>query len=373
MPIPTLDSVFAQLQHEGLVAANWSEPLAAEFCSEAESSAWYIRGFIALGAWFASLFLLGFIALLGWLIFHDSFERSALLLFSIVCLVSATLVRRQHAQEFLVQCCLAVCLAGEALLAVGIALLSDHYLHSYGSHTAETQILVSLILSQALLVAVYPDNTLRFLACIAMIAEAVILFYIYDAALFIHGLILVLAMGFVHLVLSEGRYYTTPFAKVYVPIHYAVLIGMLATMLLSTVYVLPELPHTAIFPRPWLSTLALGGVLLYTVVRLTHGTTTPVRDTIKIVCLIGAAAFIGLSWKAPGLVLSLLVILLGFQSANRLITGIAIAFFSIFLTTFFYGIEVSLLHKSYTLLGSGALLLVGWYLLRVQQREAGHA
>ena len=53
---------------------------------------------------------------------------------------------------------------------------------------------------------------------------------------------------------------------------------------------------------------------------------------------------------------------------------IEVGFFAIFLGAFFYGIEVSLLTKSLTLVASGlAVLLARWVILRLIATPAGRA
>jgi len=84
------------------------------------------------------------------------------------------------------------------------------------------------------------------------------------------------------------------------------------------------------------------------------------------------------AWAAPGLLLALIVIMLGTSSGNRLFTGAGIAFFAVFIATYFYGIQVSMLTKSITLVATGAAVLTArWLLLKVTAGDAeggqGHA
>jgi len=362
---PSINTVFTQLQQEGLIENGWQQPVQTGLADEIEEAPWYIRSLIAFGAWIASFFFLGFIALLGWSVFDDLLGKSALLVFSLFCLLGATVLRNKRSQEFSVQVALAITLAGEVLLAIGLA-LQQNYSYFSDNHT-EVIVLLGLLASQGIIFFVYPDRTLRFLSIVAMISETIILIYVNHVPSVVHGVLLVLAIGFTQLVLAEPKIYSTKVAEIFNPLKYGVLIGLLGSMMLSTMYILPDLHNQAmVFPKPWISTLSMGAILIYCLLRVTANTAFPMRESVKIVALVGAVCFILLSWNAPGLVLSFVILLLGFHSANRIITGIAIGFFVIFLTAFFYGIEVSLLHKSYTLIGTGSFLLVAWYILHKQ-------
>ena len=61
----------------------------------------------------------------------------------------------------------------------------------------------------------------------------------------------------------------------------------------------------------------------------------------------------------------LLVMLLGFSNGNRVLVGLAIASLAIYVSGYYYLLEVSLLHKSGVLLATGGMLLgIRWLLLR---------
>lgn len=76
------------------------------------------------------------------------------------------------------------------------------------------------------------------------------------------------------------------------------------------------------------------------------------------------------SWAAPGLLLALIVAMLGTAAGNKSFTGAGIAFLALFIAAYFYGIETTMLTKSYTLVGSGAaVLLARWVLLKAIPAE----
>ena len=62
--------------------------------------------------------------------------------------------------------------------------------------------------------------------------------------------------------------------------------------------------------------------------------------------------------KAPGIMAALFVLALGYHRGNRVMIGAACAFLAMFLSAYYYTLEITLLAKSYTLLAVGATLLV---------------
>ena len=138
-------------------------------------------------------------------------------------------------------------------------------------------------------------------------------------------------------------------------------------LLLSTVYILPDLRlEIAFYPRPWISTILLGGLLLYmgSQVWPQIGADAGLPATVvfyALLVLITAAA-----WAIPGLLLALIVIMLGASSGNRVFMSAGIVFLILFIASYFYGIEVSMLTKSITLVATGIMVLASrWLLLKI--------
>ena len=75
---------------------------------------------------------------------------------------------------------------------------------------------------------------------------------------------------------------------------------------------------------------------------------------------------IGCAWLAPGLLLALIVILLGASSGQRSVIGAGLGFLVIFIAAYFYGIQITMLQKSATLVATGiVILLARWIILRI--------
>ena len=137
------------------------------------------------------------------------------------------------------------------------------------------------------------------------------------------------------------------------------MISAFGCLMLSTVYILPELSDRfQIYPRPWISTLLLGALFLYLGTRTWHQFLDASNARARITLYATMVIVIAAAWAAPGLLLALTVIMLGAASGNRVFAGAGIGFLVIFVATYFYGIQVTVMVKSMTLVGTGIAILL---------------
>lgn len=111
--------------------------------------------------------------------------------------------------------------------------------------------------------------------------------------------------------------------------------------------------------QTWLpATAALTALLMYFEYRLLlfHGALRNMRAAAFL--FLGTIGLALASFKAPGIIAALYMLAVGFHRANRIIVGISITFLVVFLSGFYYNLDITLINKSYILLGTGALLIV---------------
>lgn len=340
---PSVRAVFAALEHEGRVAADWPERVTAALAAEADAPPWYVRVLVGFGAWLASLLLIAFVVI------SVTDSESAMVAVGGVMMVAALGARFASGHDFVAQAALAVSLAGQALLAFGLM--------RHGTST----VLWTVIGCQTLLALAFPDRIHRFLSVLAATAAAVLLLYHLRLQAGIHVLVLALAVGFLWLQAREGVFIARGLAQRARALAFGVLVAMLGCVLLSTVYVLPELARRADFsfyPRPWLSSLGFGVLLVLLEWRLFDSILRDVPVATRISFVGASVLIVALSLPAPGIAASLVVLLAGVIHADRLVVGIGIGFFAVFLVAYFYGIEASLLAKAAILTTTGLAVLV---------------
>jgi hypothetical protein len=348
------DAVAAFLRTGDLGAVNLLEARAEAFVeSRTFLQPWYIRTMVGFGAWLASLLLIGFVA--GFAIALEGGYAIVGLAF----IVAALSVRRSNDNDFLVQGTLAVSLAGQALLAWGIVdALGEHF---------EVFLMLAIVLNTVLFV-VFPDRIHRVLMVLFAATSVTVLLYKWElnAVVAILGPMLTAAVIFLHekqsVLIAKG------YGQYVRPLMNGLMLSAFGVLLLSTVYILPELGTVdpQIYPRPWISTVLFGAMLLYLGTKIGASLTDSISSSSRQAIGLLMVIVIGASWFAPGLVLALIIVMLGAASGHKSFIGAGIAFFAVFLATYFYGIEVTLRTKSITLVATGAaILLARWLILRM--------
>lgn len=311
---------------------------------------WYVRAMVGFGAWLASLLLIGFVG-------GFSVAVGGVILVGLTLIGAAVWLRRQSDHDFAVQATLAASLAGQGLFVWGVADLLPGDVVKLGC-------VVVLVVSTTLFFA-FPDRIHRVLMVLFAMTALTVLIYAFklNAIIPVLGPFVALALALVYrnrAVLSAGGQ-----GHLLRPLENGLMLSAFGLLLLSTIYVLPELRTGFVFyPRPWISSILLGVLFLW----VGHRTWTDLlegrRATATLVVYGSMLAVVAAAWAMPGLLLALIVILLGAETSHRSFIGAGIVFLAIFVGAYFYGIEVPMLTKSITLVASGVAVLIARWLLR---------
>ncbi len=348
-----LQQVVDGLRSEGLLPENSDDTVTAFLESLHETQPWYIRTMVGFGAWLASLLLIGFVGSIGFA------ADMGFVIVGVLFLGGAIFARMKSANDFMVQSALASSLAGQAVLAYGIVEVS-------GGSDFESVLSIVIVLN-GILFFVFPDRIHRVLSILIAMSSLGFLLYSWrlNAVVPILGPVIAAAMVFLYkrqgLIIASGK------GQLVRPLITGLMLTAFGFLLLSTVYILPELrSEFAFYPRPWISSLLLGALLLYVGAQVWSqiGDVGGSREMAVFYGLL--VAITATAWAIPGLLLALIVIMLGASSGNRVFIGAGIAFLVVFIATYFYGIQVSMLTKSITLVATGAAVLAArWLLLKV--------
>ena len=361
-PRPTLQEILAGLQAEQLIGP--ADRVQHYLEHQADRQPWYIRVMVGLGAWLASLLLIGFVASFSFAL------DTGYTLVGLALIIGAILVRRQSGNDFVVQCTLACSLAGQALCAYGVA-------ETVGHEQYEVFLGLTMV-TAALLFFLYPDRIHRVIMVCLGTGSMTGLLYAWEW----NALVPLVGPSFAALLAllfaRRPQLAGSPYAGLVRPLMDGLVLSAFAVLLLSAVYLLPELGlESRFYPRPWISTLLFGLLLIFLAAPMVQALSAAGRPAVRL-SLYGLLAVIILcSWAAPGLLLGLIVTLLGASYGNRAYASAGVVFGMVFLGAFFYGIEISMLGKSLTLVATGTALLISrWIILGLQSgggpRGAGH-
>jgi len=348
-----LQQVVDGLRAEGLLPENADETVAGFFENLHAVQPWYIRMMVGFGAWLASLLLIGFVGSIGFA------ADAGFVIVGALFIGGAIFARAKSDNDFVVQSALASSLAGQALLAYGIAEIS-------AGNNFES-ILGIVIVLNTILFFVFPDRTHRVLSILIAAMSLAFLLYSWELNAIVPVLGPAIAAAMVFFYQRPGAIIESGNGQYIRPLISGLMLAAFGFLLLSTVYLLPELgSNFAFYPRPWISTLLLGALLLYMGTRVwpqigNVGGSAEMAVFHGLLVVISAAA-----WAAPGLLLALIVVMAGASSGNRLFVGAGVTFLVVFIAAYFYGIQVSMLTKSISLVTTGAAVLAArWLLLKV--------
>jgi uncharacterized membrane protein len=135
------------------------------------------------------------------------------------------------------------------------------------------------------------------------------------------------------------------------------------------------LHNPAVSPKPLIDELLIVAVALYVVWQLLQRYNQTISGRVAISSLLATLLLCGISLEVQGLTVGMVIILLGFSGANRVLFGLGIVSLLFYISSYYYLLDATLLEKSKTLFIAGiALLVVRWLLLRIfpLNEEAQH-
>ncbi len=351
------NSTWQSLLDAGLVSG--SEPPAGEL-----ESPWYVRLMLGVAGWIAALFLLAFVAAgLTWVIQSEGAMMSA----GLIALALAWLLLWKFSkQDFTTQFGLAVSFAGQALFVGSL----------FGVFRGElsSSPWIILALTQAALALLMPNNIHRLWSAMAASISFYMLLYSMHYAAIAPAIILAVAAWAWLNEFSWPRH-----GSAIRPVAYGLLIALVVMdiaggtfQLLAEWSLVREEPPLVV---PWLGDLLTGAVLLWVVWTLLWRGQAAFSRPRTLAVLAAVILLILVSFKAPGLCVGVCIIVLGYAHGNRILTGLGIAALLVYVSSYYYTLDETLLVKSQVLAASGVVLLLArWLMQRMQlgKKEQDH-
>lgn len=316
---------------------------------DSDASPWFVRVMLGVAGWVGALFLLAFVGTALAFVFRNS--EAALVIGVLSCVAAYFIFRTAKNNDFGTQFGLAVSLAGQAMVIFGLA-------DSFKFRFNDASFYFLVFGFEVILALLLPNFIHRVLASGgAMVALALAL-----AKLGIYGIAPGIAAACCALIWLDARNWAHNGA-LWRPIGYGL---ALALVQIDTFHLFGV--HAWRFwsngePGWWLQYAPWIGAALVTVVLLYTACSLLAREGIAVASATGAAAFTAailagvLSLSAPGVATSILILLLGFASGNRVLMGLGLLALGGFLSHYYYQLHQTLLVKSMVLAASGIVLL----------------
>ncbi|MEZ4684216.1 MAG: DUF4401 domain-containing protein [Caldilineaceae bacterium] len=347
-----MDSLLEELLGTDNPAAPSAETLAAALAPDAgvESTPWFVKALVGIAAWVAAILLGVFFSLLNLI---DTGEEMVML-GGVILVVAVGLKWWARSAIFWGQLSFALVLAGEGLILVGIGTISQE----------TTTVAWALLALEALLFLIYPDALHRILSLLAMVGALLVLFYEWHQPQLLHLLIVGAGLGTVAVGQAEFALLSSRFARFVSPLRY----GLAVTLAGLCIFALGDWYGTTAW---WISTAGLALVLLYLVSRILRDLEQPLLGPLTL-WAVGAIALLCIpAYQTPGLFAALILLMVARWRATDLLLGLATIFLLFFVGAYYYNLNITLLNKSYILMGSGLALLVAWWGLRRVEKTVG--
>ena len=346
----SVGDVVTHLRDEGLAPQGVEEVARTEMAKEfADHIPSYLRAAVAVGAFISTGFLLGFLFALA-----DLRDETVRLGVGIVLMAAAAWVRHGDRNEFLRWAAVAVALAGGGLVTAAVAEMTDD----------PTQTSLACLACALLLIYFVRDYVLRFLATLAGGAALLVAVGAERAGQIDAGLALIVVATAVVWRVGVARR-RDEHAEILEPVGYALLVVLFAGLIARATFASAHArfgadlgPEVRSLGQP---SLVIGIVLTIALValvwRLLDELDVPLSAPTAIAALFGAVALGVGALNSPGIIAGVAVLMLGFDRRNAQLVGLAALFLIVFLSFYYYNLELTLLEKSGVLVGSGALLI----------------
>lgn len=336
-----LDEMLQRWTAEDLIEAADVERVRAHFVREESERAnpWYLRVLAGVGAWVAALCFVAVLGILG--LFQG--EGNALIVWGMIFIGAAILLRRATDGDFGAQFALAVSVAGHVIVLVWAA-----------EHAA---LPLAAILLCALVYPLYRDATHRFLSCagtLLLCAGWLAFETLSDETRFAGRQLLVLAEAAGVCVLfttrGVGGRGWSPALR---PLAYALAVALVGTLLIAAGgWEMDGMRTDADYKT------ILTACLLYACLWAAGRTwARGLRIDEPLALALVAVLALGIV-SAPGVLAAGLLLTVGHARHDRLLVGLGTVFFPIFIWLFYYTLAADLLTKSFLLFASGIVLLL---------------
>ena len=303
---------------------------------DAESSPWYVKALAGIGAWFAAFFLGLFLAMAGLI---DSWE-SMMIWGAILAVAAIWLKHWLYNSIFWGQLAFAFSLAGQGLLIAGLI-------------GAVESITISALFAAGiatLMFLLYPDSMHRLLTLLLFVVAWVVIIEERTQPDLFHLMALALGIATVAVWQGELRLIASRWHPFRAPLAYGLPLALFGLCLL------PLIDFFGIH-QGWWSASGLALLLLYVAYQILRDLGWSLLSPVGLWAVAAVLLLLVPAYSTPGILAAVIMLLLGYWRGSSLMMGLATLFLLFFLSAYYYNLDVTLLNKSYILMGTGGVLL----------------
>lgn len=359
----TAQGLLSSWQNAGLVPQSESAQLADFIVSQQQEKEQplYLRILVGIGAFISSVCFIGFLSA-SKIIKYDS--EAGLINWGLIFIGSALFLAKTSGDQnntikhsFLIQTSFCAMGMGKILFVIGFAKM-------FGKNSGWSITLSTLLISVATYY-VYRMSIDRFLSTLAILTS--LLSNLVSSRYFSSYTEMLLNLFFfIQLILAIVLFTHGRIKREYIPLAYATAFSLCITIIYFAMESKigrwgSKQDYSLIFINAAL-TISLIGLIGWAAGNLKKLKTEPL-----ILAALGAA-LLGIV-SAPGVILSICLMVLGYAKHEKLLLLMGILLMPVFIFLYYYNLDISLMAKSGVLVGSGALLLVGRGYLAAKQLD----
>ena len=346
-------TLWQSLSEHGLVTGD--EPTRTD-----DNAPWYVRTMLGIAGWIGALFMLGAVFSGIAMLFDSAIAAGVLGL--IACVLAIVIYRSLRNNDFMAQFGFAISLAGQGLLI--FSMLQGLQLFDNGDAFIQQIHLLAmmLVVLQSVLFLMIPNYLHRIWSGVVGIAALTFLmiqFGLYPFTTFI----LLAATAIIWL--NEFSWVKHG-SKVQALGYSCVFVCFAHLITDNQVLDFSRFWHDFFGVTPlggalgiMIASLLLGLVLLAVVLVLLKRASLSIMSGKGLAAILLAILIAVIGIRAPGITIGLVFVLLGYAHGNKVLTGIGLVTLLVFLSQFYYQLNLTLLYKSLVLFFSGiALILV---------------
>jgi uncharacterized membrane protein len=352
---PSIRDVLTQVSDGATIAPATEEAVRAALVKMTSGRMpWYLRVLIGAGAWIGASFLLSAILSLI-LLASGEVAQPVSIVIGIIFIAGSIPFRRRVTAPFATQLALVVSSTGQILVIGGFGSLDRSFVDAC----------LAAIVSSLVLIALFPDRIQRFSA-------TVVVFYALATIVMDQRIPQgIEAVALLALVLLLALWRFTPraiveaHAELVEPIVYGIVVALLTMLLIDLFFTFDANEHELIWGGlTYLSDVAFTIAMLALAVMIfrEHGVSLARPEAVG--ALVGIVALGVITKSTPGVMATLLLLVLGFDRRARGLIVMGTVFFLVFGAVFYYVMNLTLLQKSGILTLSGVLCLAAWAVVR---------
>lgn len=301
---------------------------------------WFVKVITIIGAWFGSLLFLGFLVITQ--IVHS---EESMIISGVIFIITGIIFSHTNKENHLLDSVsLSLSILGQILLGIGIGIKASGF----------KPVCYAGIIVQSSIYLLAQSYTQKFISVI--LTPACLLGIIWNSPFFeaTHFLIGALSIASVLVWTNEIpiqiRLKKHPYF--YVPTAYGLVLGLLLILVLSINNRFFEVNIFHWYIASLISFLSLTFLLHKSLCQNLGLGRNVFLLTVGVIAIV-----LSPTAQTPGIISSLMVIVLGFERGNRALFTLGILSLAIYVTSFYYSLQQTLLIKSIILMSTGALFL----------------